>query len=294
MKLEIDNTEISVTGTLFKTARLRHEWCEFLQDPADAIHQLNDSRRRPDLFTFVRDIGETQPPLPYFTHPISIAVLPVTTHAKWWADIGFKPRNKIRKGQKSGVVTRVVELDDEFARQVEFIYNESPVRQGRRFFHYGKTATEIKEELSSFLSQSVIVGAYFQNELIGFMKLFRAKTALRTIHIIAKNSHREKCAMDVLIAKAVELCEQYGLSYLHYGSWTDGGVGAFRSKHGFVPLEVQRYFVPLSMSGHVMLKLNLHRPMRERLPDGWVLPLVRLRARWNSLRFGNGQALAGG
>jgi hypothetical protein len=290
----IENKEVSVHGRFFRTAKLRHEWCDFLQDIPAALPQLRTGRRVADVFTFVRDIGDETDALPYPHQPTSIAVMPVTTHEKWWNDIGFKPRNKIRKGQKSGVVTSLIALNDDFARQVEAIYNEAPLRQGRKFFHYGKKASEIKEELSSFLDRSIIIGAYIDRELVGFMKLFRASRTLRTIHIIAKLAHREKCAMDVLISKAVELCEQNGLKYFHYGSWTDGGVGAFRSKHGFEPMEVQRYFVPLTAKGKLMLKLNFHRPLRERLPGSCVQPLLKLRAQWNSMRLGNRQPLAQG
>lgn len=291
MKPAIEGKELTVSGKTFRTARLRHEWCDFLSSPPSALNELKASRARADLFTFVGDIGVTDDAVPYHREDVDVAVLPITTFQQWWDDIGFKPRNKIRKAQKSGVETRIVELTDEFAQGIEAIYNESPVRQGRKFSHYGKTAQEIKEELGSFADRCTLVGAYFNGELIGFMKLFAARHALRTVHIIAKLSHREKCAMDILIAKAVEICEQKQLRYLHYGSWTDGGVGAFRTKHGFQPLKVPRYFVPLTWRGELMLKLKLHRPMRERLPKTFVDSLIRLRTKWNSVRFADEKKL---
>src|SRR5256885_1588583 len=134
-----DGKEISVAGKLFRTARLRHEWCDFLPDASRVRDHMPQQGIRADLFTFVKDICDSSNGYPYHKESVSIAVLPVTTYKKWWDEIGFKPRNKIRKGQKSGVDVRIVTLDENFARGVEAIYNESPIRQGRKFFHYGQT-----------------------------------------------------------------------------------------------------------------------------------------------------------
>ena len=290
----IGNKQVAVSGKIFRTARLRHEWCDFLDDPHAAIQEVQHTPCFADVFTFVQEIGDEQRSYSFYNEPTSLAVLSVSTYQKWWDEMGFKARNKVRKGQKSGVELRVIELDQDFAKGVEGIYNETPVKQGRRFYHYGKTADEIKEELSSFLARCILVGAYYQNELVGFMKLFRSKNVLRTIHIIAKVSHRNKCVMDALIAKAVELCAQEKIENLHYGSWSEGGVGDFRAKHGFQRVEVPRYFVPLSIRGKLMLRFKLHRPIRDRLPKSWVGPLRDLRAKLNSIRYRPIKALTDG
>ena len=290
----IADKEIAVVGRFFKTARLRHEWCDFLDDVPASIQQMQGSPKIADLFTFAQDICDEPVTYPFYKESTSLAVLRTTTYKRWWDDMGFKARNKVRKGQKSGVELRVVQLDDDFAKGVEDIYNEAAVKQGRRFCHYGKQAPEIKEELSSFLDRCFLVGAYYQNELVGFMKLFHRENVLRTVHIIAKMAHRGKCVMDALIAKAVQLCDQNKVEYLHYGSWCDGGIGEFRMKHGFQRLEIPRYFVPLNMRGKLMLKLKLHRPIRERLPERWVQPLLELRGKLNSIRYRPSKALAHG
>jgi hypothetical protein len=294
MRIIFANKEMSISGKFFRTAKLRHEWCDFLDDPLGAIEQMQSDSAFTDLFTFVRDISDESVTYPFYSEPVGLAVLPIETYQKWWDDLGFKARNKVRKGQKSGVELRVIQLDDHFAKGVEGIYNETPVKQGRKFFHYGKNAAEIKKELTSFLDSCIFVGAYYQDELVGFMKLFPGKNVLRTIHIIAKVSHRDKCVMDALIAKAVELCDQRKIQHLHYGSWTDGGVGDFRAKHGFRRVEVPRYFVPLSRRGRLMLKLKLHRPIRDRLPKGLVGPLLRVRTKLNSIRYRTSKGQARG
>jgi hypothetical protein len=279
--------EISVAGVICRIAKLRHEWCDFLNDPPKAIDEMRKTGLKADLFTFVHDMGD-KPLFDYSYHRqnATLAVLPVTTYDEWWDDVGYKTRNKLRKGLKSGVELRVVQLDDDFARGVQAIYNETPVKQGRKFYHYGKKASEIKEELSSFPNQSTLVGAYFQGELVGFMKLFQGNNVLRTVHIIASVRHRDKNVMDILIAKGVELCSERKIQNLQYGSWTDGGIGTFRIKHGFERVEVPRYFASLSVRGNLMLRMKLHQPVRERLPENWIAPVMALRTKWNSLRFG--------
>jgi hypothetical protein len=103
------------------------------------------------------------------------------------------------------------------------------------------------------------------------------------VHFIASLNHREKPVMDALIAEAVALCDKNKLAHLHYGSWTEGGIGVFRQKHGFVRLELPRYYVPFTWRGWLMLKLNLHRPLRDRLPRSWKERMTSARAKWNSL-----------
>lgn len=286
----IAGKEITVSGRLFRFAKLRHEQCDFVDDPVPWLKQARRERSFADVFTIVPELFEGRRDLPFPSEPLSLAVLPVESYAKWWDDIGFKARNKARKGQKTGVELRNVQLDDSFARGVQSIYNETPVKQGRKFYHYGKDAQAIKEELSSFLERCILVGAYHGEELIGFMKLFRGKDVLRTIHIIASIKHRDKCAMDALIARAVELCDQEKVGHLQYGSWTDGGVGVFREKYLFQRMEVPRYFVPLNFRGRLALGLKLHRPVRERVPKRLLGPLMSLRSKWYSLRFHRGQA----
>src|SRR5262249_19757446 len=153
MTVIIADKEITVVGKFFRTARLRHEWCDFLDDVAASIQQMQGSPQIADLFTFAQDICESPARYPFYKESASLAVLRTTTYQQWWDDMGFKARNKVRKGQKSGVQLRVVQLDDDFAKGVEGIYNETAVKQGRRFYHYGKRAPEIKEELSSFLDR---------------------------------------------------------------------------------------------------------------------------------------------
>ena len=118
------------------------------------------------------------------------------------------------------------------------------------------------------------------------MKLFQGEDILRTVHIIATIADRDKCVMDALIARAVEIASQRGIHHLHYGDWAYRGLGAFRVKFGFERHDCPRYFVPLNAKGAVALKLGLHRPFRERVPRSVKDRAANLRNRWNAWRHG--------
>ena len=63
-----------------------------------------------------------------------IAVLPVKSYDHWCEQqIKSRVRNQIRKAEKEGVTVRETGYDDDFVRGMAAIFNEAPVRQGRRF-----------------------------------------------------------------------------------------------------------------------------------------------------------------
>jgi hypothetical protein len=217
-------------------------------------------------------------------------VLTFKNYEDWWTGLHFKARNKARKAQKTGVELRPAVLDDDFVSGVVKIYNETPVRQDRIFTHYGKSPAQVREDLSSFPERTFFVGAYHQGELIGFMKLFEGENILRFVHIIAAVAHRDKCVMDALIAKAVELAGQKQIFHLHYGDWAYRGLGVFRLKYGFDRLDCPRYYVPLNFRGELALNMGLHRPVRDRIPQVWIDRLVRLRGKWYVWRRGGGHS----
>jgi hypothetical protein len=69
------------------------------------------------------------------------------------------------------VVVRLSECNDAFIEAVQFMYSETPVRQGRVFWHCEKDFQTIKRELATYLERSIFLGAYYRDKLIGFMKI---------------------------------------------------------------------------------------------------------------------------
>ena len=281
----IGQTELRVTGRVLRIARLRHEWFEFLEDPVAFVAEAKRARVA-DILVFLQEAHVPRPALPFHHLAASASVLTFKSYQDWWDGLHFKARNKARKAQKTGVELRVAAPDDDFVRGVEKIYNESPLRQDRKFTHYGKDFATIKHDLSSFPERTFFVGAYHEGRLIGFMKLYEGDKILRTVHIIATLADRDKCVMDALIAKAVEMASAKNIFHLHYGDWAYRGLGAFRVKYGFERHDCARYYVALNWRGAVALKLGLERPVRERIPQAWIDRLVRLRSRVYAWRHG--------
>ena len=62
-----------------------------------------------------------------------------------------------------------------FVRGMTSIFNETPIRQGRPFLHYGKDFETVKREFSRFLFREEIFGAYVGEELVGFIMLADAR-----------------------------------------------------------------------------------------------------------------------
>jgi hypothetical protein len=278
--------QITISGSFFRTARPRDEPHVCIEGPDDVIRDLKTVSPTIDLFTFAQALGDRVPRYTFHLEPELVAGLPLTTYDKWFKQgIDFKVRNKVRKAQKLGVELKPAELSDEFIRGVMGIYNESPLIQGRRNWHYGKGFDAMKRTLSTFPERSAFVGAYLGDELVGFTKLFYGDSVASLIHIIAKTAHRDKAPTNALLAKAIEMSAAHKSSHLVFGSWSRRGLGVFKSSHGFEPLEIPRYYVPLTLKGTLMLKLGLHRSVRDNLPEAWVDSLVTLRNRWNSLRY---------
>ena len=284
--MTIDGLAISISGRLLRKAGVRDEPYECVRDAGAVIQKLKGRSDRPDLFTFVQDLTDREPRFSFYHELQTYAVLPVTTYDHWWKkQIHDKTRNLIRKAHKQGVEIRSVPLNDDFVWGVKAIYDECPVRQGKPFKHYQKDHATIKAELATFPDRSEFIGAFLGEELIGFAKLVTGNNVASFMHIISRIADRNKAPTNALVARAVEVCADRQIPYLHYGVWSSGGLGMFKENHAFVPHPVPRYFVPLTWKGQVMLKLGLHRPWTEYVPETLREHAVALRNRWNAFRY---------
>jgi hypothetical protein len=273
--------DIKVRGRLLRTACLNDEYYVGAPDPAALIADLK-SRRVADVFTFVQELDD---PKPHFEHRLSwdkMAVLPLTTYANWFdKQIKFKPRNRLRKAWKAGVETRMLDFSDDLVRSIMEIYNETPLRQGKRNWHYGKDFETVKREHSTFLDRSEFIGAWFKDELIGFAKVTHGEHSSIIMNIVAKMSARDMSPMNALIAKSVECVAAKNIPLLNYGVWGRRGLNEFKVAQAFECLEVPRYHAPLTAKGEWALKHDLHRGLKERMPEAWIVKLADTRAKLN-------------
>ena len=135
----VKNKEITIKGKFLKTARVKEEWYVDVDNPSVMIEELKKAKPKPDLFTFWQRFPHVDPKYDYYMELESIAILPITTFDHWWKkQINAKTRNVVRKAEKNGVEIKIVDFDDDFVKGLVNIFNETPVRQGKPFWHYGK------------------------------------------------------------------------------------------------------------------------------------------------------------
>jgi len=212
------------------------------------------------------------------------------SYEHWWEkQIKTDTRKKIKRPEKRGVEIKVVQLDDDFVKGVMEIFNETPVRRGRRFAHYGKSFEELKEMLSRDLAISKFVGAYHEKNLVGFVKLVFAEGRFANPGlIVSKLEFRRKYVNNALMARSVQLCTEQGIPYLTYTNWRRGSQADFLMRHGFEKILIPRYWIALTKKGELALKVGLHHSFRSHIPEpilGFLLDRRKsLFDKWNKAR----------
>lgn len=204
----------------------------------------------------------------------NLAVLPISTFDKWWNEqIRSYPRNRARQAEKKGVELKEVPFSAELVKGIWEIYNETPVRQGKKFPHFGKDPETIYRETATYLDCSFFIGAYLQDKLIGFAKLTmdRRLTQANLMHLLSMVEHKEKAPTNALIAQAVRSCAARSIPFLVYQNFSYGKKGQdslshFKEVNGFERRDLPRYFVPLTPFGVVAVRLGFHHKLTERLP----------------------------
>jgi hypothetical protein len=283
----IDQLDVDVKGRLFKMAKLHNEYYEYLGgDPTAFIAKLKNSRSGADIFTFIPEIHNRSQRQDYYFEHDHIAVIPLTTYENWWKNqISDKTRNMARKAAKKGLEIKVVPFDDDFVRGIQGINDESPIRQGKPYWHYRKDFETVKRDNVTFAERSEFIGAYLGTELVGYIKLVKGNGKASLMQILSKIAHRDKAPNNALMAKAVEICTEQKIPALHYAFWSRRGLGDFKINHGFQCLDIPRFYVPLTAKGAFILKCRLHRKLKERIPETWMDIYTGWRAKFLAAKY---------
>jgi hypothetical protein len=285
--VEICGRMVVVTGKWLRTAVVRDEELvegDVVLDPAAFIAQMKQSALRADILSFAQKIPESTPRHNYHIEWDNWAAIPITSYNDWWEQrLPQESRKNIRRAAKRGVVVKVVAFDDELLKGIQAIYNETPVRQGRPFWHFGKDWDTVKRENATYLDRSEFIGAYLNEELIGFIKIIYVDRVATLIQILSKTAHQDKRPTNALLAKAVEVCEGRGMSFLLYGKYVYGRnesspLTEFKRRNGFEEIRFPRYFVPLTAKGYLAIKSGLHLGLRNVIPAPLVNLVRNLRA----------------
>jgi hypothetical protein len=230
-----------------------------------------------DIFTFIeRKWVHTipNPPRSWRKTEDNIALLQVPSYDEWWQNIGKKTRNMVRKAEKSGVTTRISAADEDLAEGIWRIYNETPVRQGRAFPHYGVTLQAVKRRVSS-ARNSTFLAAYLEAELAGFIQLVHGDNITIISQILSLQKHWDKAVNNALLAKAIEVCANQQAKWLMYGRMGNHpSLDRFKQNNGFTRLPLTRYYVPLTAKGKTAAKLGLHKEAKDALPQSIKYRLI--------------------
>ncbi len=230
-----------------------------------------------DIFTFIERKWchvIPNPPSGWIEADDNVALLQVRGYGEWWKTIGKKTRNMVRKAEKSGVTTKVSVADEELAEGIWKIYNETPVRQGRAFPHYGVTLRTVKRRVLS-AKNSTFIGSYVEDELAGFIQLVHGDNIAVTSQILSLQKHWDKAVNNALLARAVEVCANKQVKWLMYGRMGNHpSLDRFKQNNGFARFSLTRYYVLLTAKGKIAAKLGLHREFKDVLPQSIKYRLI--------------------
>jgi hypothetical protein len=291
--MKIAGREILVRGRLVRVARLEGDGLEMPSNVEEVLSDVRRARADIDVFTFVQLLPHTEPRFGYRMEWDNFAALPVTTYEHWLTkQIDFKVRNKVRKGEKNGLSVREVAFDDDLVKGISAIYNETPVRQGKPFWHYGKDLDKVRLENSSFLESSILIGAFVANELVGFLKVVvnADRGQAGVVQILSMIRHRDKAPTNALIAQAVRSCADRKIPNIVYANFSYGkkerdSLADFKEANGFKRIEVPRYYVPLTLKGRAALRVGAHHRLAEVIPAPLLEKVRKIRSLWYGRRL---------
>jgi len=282
---EICGRTVIVTGKWIRAAQVKDEEVAegaIVEDPKEFISALKQTSLNADFFSFAQKPPETSRKYDYHLEWENWAAARTTSFKDWWENLPQESRKNVRRAARRGVRVRIATLDDDFVNGVHSIYNETPIRGGRRFWHFGKDVEAIRESLATYADRTVFIGAYWNEELIGFIKLVYVDRLATLMHIISMNAHYDKRPMNALLAKAVELCEEKKISHLIYGQFVydnnrKSSFVEFKRRNGFEQVNFPRYFIPLTVRGEIFVRLRLYRGVKGLIPQPLLQPLLSVR-----------------
>ena len=230
-----------------------------------------------DIYTFLERTWSCpikNPPSYWIRCDDNVGMLEVTTFDEWFTAVGKKTRNMIRKAEKSGVKVNVVELTPDLVEGIWKIYNETPIRQGRTFHHFGESLKSVDDNMA-MAKKSTFIGAYLEGKLVGFIQIIYGDNIAVISQLLSLQTHWDKSLNNALLAKAVEVCAGNGNRWLMYGRiGNHPSLDKFKESNGFKKYPIARYYIPLTWKGKIAMRLGLHQSLKDALPEPLKGPLI--------------------
>lgn len=290
---QIDGRTVISSGKWLKLAVIHDEELiegETFADPEPFVLRLKQAGLNADIFTFAQKLPDTTPRYSYHLEWDNLAIVRITAFSDWWDKrVESSVRRAVRKAAKSGVDVRLQMLDEHFVKGIVGINNETPIRQGKAFWHFQKSFDDVKFENSTYQERNAFLGAYYQGEMIGFIRMIYTEKSANIIQLLSMVKHYDKRPANALISKAIEICAQKGISYLTYCNYIyndpNSSLTEFKRRNGFEQVLVPRYYIPLTMKGKIALRLGFHHGLKGFIPKPLLIQLLRLRTAWYERRL---------
>ncbi|MGE5575232.1 MAG: GNAT family N-acetyltransferase, partial [Ignavibacteria bacterium] len=276
--LDVDHDLDTFSIRKVLSVRIARDYREYQKsiDPTDRfLSKLKE--RDVDVFTFIERkwcCPIDDPPSTWTRTDDNIGLLEIKDYDSWWSAIGKKTRNMVRKAEKEGVKVSVVSQSDKLAEGIWKIYNETPIRQGRAFPHFGEPLATVAGNIYAE-KNSTFIGAYIGDELVGFIQILHGDKIAILSNILSMQKYWDKSVNNALLAKAVEICASKDERWLMYGRiGNHPSLDRFKENNGFVKYPVTRYYIPLTGKGKLAIRLGLHQELKDALPQSIKGPLI--------------------
>ena len=273
--INVDGTSVVATGAFLRVARVHdEEWLDqTIQDPSPYVQALRQHAGAlpADIFTFAQRVPDRTPRHDYTYEWDSIATARFRTFDEWWERLPQETRKNARRAVKRGLVSSIRPLDDDLVAGIVELNNETPMRQGRRFPHYGKSFEQVKQDHSPFAERSEFICGHIGTELVGFAKVVYCAEFATILQLMTKAGSSDARPANALLVKSVQRCQERGLECLIYGKYRYGrqsttSLMEFKARNGFEEVLVPRYFVPLTAKGGALVRCRLHLGASELVP----------------------------
>ncbi|MGA3192908.1 MAG: hypothetical protein ABSD73_10425 [Candidatus Bathyarchaeia archaeon] len=234
-----------------------------------------------DLFTFAeRSFLRSGQNRAFPCENDSISLLEINSFEDWWRfQIKKDVRNRIRNAERKGIVINLAEIDENFVIGAQRIYNETPIRQGRRYAGYGLNLATLRAKFSN-LSKSEVLGAYYDGGLVGLLWMVYGDRVVEIRSFVSLIKHRNKSPNNALMAEGLKRCSKKGFRFIVYGKMGYlPSLDSFKMDNGFRECVIPRYYVPLSKKGMLAIKLRVHKELQYSLSpriSRALLPLYSL------------------
>ncbi len=119
------------------------------------------------------------------------------------------------------------------------IYNETAIRQGRKFWHYGKDFASVQKENGTYAERSLFLAAFLEGQMIGYMKIVLDEDTAAIMQILSKMEFYDKRPNNALMAAGVRECCSRGIKHLLYEKYVyegkpDSSLTEYKKSNGFI------------------------------------------------------------